>query len=64
MPSLKKNTKVNIYHDPLTEKELEGLATLQVFRYSGGEYFGLKCEWWVVKFLDGTKALRKVKVKS
>jgi hypothetical protein len=60
----KKGQRVTVYHDPITCQDPEGQATLQVFRYTGGWIqgadFARKIEWWIVKFADGPKALRKL----
>lgn len=53
---------LTIYEDPLTERIVEGTATLLVYKYSGGSYNGRNIEWWIVKFTDGTKGLRKILV--
>lgn len=56
----KKGQRVRIFHDPAECMRLEGEATLLRFKYTGGDYFGRRQEWWEVKFVDGSKGVRKL----
>lgn len=47
---LKVGQKVNIYQDPLTQKDLEGRATLIDFSSLGGIYEGRQVSRWLVAF--------------
>lgn len=59
--NMKQGDRVNIYHDPLTERELEGKAQLlKRVTENVGSWEGRTISLWEVKFADGAKVWRKV----
>ena len=61
MKTLKKGDRVKIYQKPLTEEDYEGEAEL-VKHLSDGSYGDAHIEDWLVRFEDGIKIRRTIRL--